>query len=200
MWIAYGSKNFFFTGLLTRFTLQHKGDSWNLPDGSSFFGSHHAWGQSKFSQGILLPIYKISQQKSLNAFSWKGLSKTDFPTCNIFSLKNPTSLMLYSSFTAYHLESENHLGLKTLSPTINPTLPTSPPKDVSKCHIYLALKYPQRCWLNHFPGEPVLVLSILTVKKFLIISNLNLPWHNLRPHPHVLLLVICAFVSHSQCS
>lgn len=54
------------------FQLQHSGDSWNLLDGSLFISFHHAWLQSQFSLDILLPVYKISQQKSLNALLMEG--------------------------------------------------------------------------------------------------------------------------------
>ena len=40
-------------------------------------------------------------------------------------------------------------------------------------------------------GNPFQYLTTLPEKKFLLISNLNLPWRNLRPFPLVLSQVIC---------
>ena len=34
---------------------------------------------------------------------------------------------------------------------------------------------------QHLPGEPIPVLNNLSVKKFFLISDLNLPWCSLRP-------------------
>jgi len=40
-------------------------------------------------------------------------------------------------------------------------------------------------------GSLVQCLTALSVKKFFLISNLNLPWHNLRPLPLVLSRCLC---------
>ena len=48
---------------------------------------------------------------------------------------------------------------KSLSPTINLTLPIPPLNHVPKLRIYTSFKYLQ-CWcLNHFPGQPVPMLD-----------------------------------------
>jgi len=43
-----------------------------------------------------------------------------------------------------------------------------------------------------FVGSLFQPLTTLSEKKYFLISNLNLPWHNLRPFPPVLLLVTWA--------
>lgn len=42
-----------------------------------------------------------------------------------------------------------------------------------------------------FLGSPVQCLATISVKNFLLMSSLNLPWHSLRPFPLVLSLVAC---------
>lgn len=39
------------------------------------------------------------------------------------------------------------------------------------------LEHFQGQWFHHFSGELFQCLSSLSVKKFLLVSNLNLPWH-----------------------
>ena len=75
----------------------------------------------------------------------------------------------------------------TESPTINLTLPSPPLNYIPKRHVYTSFyKYVQGWWLHHFHGQPVPILTTLLVKKCFLTSNLNLPWHNLRPFPPVL--------------
>jgi len=50
----------------------------------------------------------------------------------------------------------------------------------------MVFKHIQGWWLNHFPGEPIPVLYNLFYKEVFLISNLNLPWNNLRPFPLIL--------------
>lgn len=45
--------------------------------------------------------------------------------------------------------------LRSLSPTVNPGLPTPPLSHVSKNHVYMSFKYLQGWRLHHFPGQPV---------------------------------------------
>ena len=52
-----------------------------------------------------------------------------------------------------------------------------------------SFKYLQGWGLHHFPGSPVQCSITLSVNKFFLISNVNLPWRNLRPFPLVLSLV-----------
>lgn len=65
----------------------------------------------------------------------------------------------HASLTSMHwliFESLNHLHFKRApisSPTINPTLQSSPSHHVPKCHIYSSFKYFQAWWLNHLLGE-----------------------------------------------
>ncbi|KAK4831600.1 hypothetical protein QYF61_018360 [Mycteria americana] len=60
-------------------------------------------------------------------------------------------------------ESQNHIGwkrpLRSLSPTINLTLPKPPLHHVSKHLIQTSFKYFQGWRLNHFPGQPVPMLD-----------------------------------------
>lgn len=49
-----------------------------------------------------------------------------------------------------------------------------------KCHIHLPFKCLLWWWFHCFPGQLFQCLTTLLVKKCFIISNLNLPWHNLK--------------------
>ncbi|KAK4810580.1 hypothetical protein QYF61_007317, partial [Mycteria americana] len=49
--------------------------------------------------------------------------------------------------------------LRSLSPTVNLTLPRPPLHHVPKRHIYTAFKYLQGWRLNHFPGQPLPMLD-----------------------------------------
>ena len=46
-------------------------------------------------------------------------------------------------------------------------------------HIQTVFIHIQGWWLNHLPGSLFQCLATLSVKKFFLIPNLNLPWHNL---------------------
>ena len=81
---------------------------------------------------------------------------------------------------------EKTLGLS--SPIINPS-PWCPLNHVSMCHIYTILEHFQGWWLNHFPRQPLPCLTTLPEKKFFLLSNLSLLWHNLKPLPLILLLI-----------
>ena len=74
------------------------------------------------------------------------------------------------------------------SPTVNP----SPPcllNHVLKCQIYTVFEHLQGWWLHHFPGQPIPMLHNSFSKEIFLVSNLNLPWHNLRSLTVVLSLV-----------
>ena len=77
--------------------------------------------------------------------------------------------------------------LRSSSPTIHPKTPCLP-NHILKCHIYTFFKRLQGWWLGHLPGRPV-PISDHFYSKFLLVSDLNLPWCNLRPLPLVPLLV-----------
>ena len=64
------------------------------------------------------------------------------------------------------------------------TMPATRCPEVPYLHIFF--EHLQGWWLNHFPGS----LTTLSAKKFFLISNLNLPWCNLRAFPLILSLVI----------
>ncbi|KAK4829272.1 hypothetical protein QYF61_002664 [Mycteria americana] len=71
-----------------------------------------------------------------------------------------TALQLVPSI---YLESQNHIGwkrpLRSLSPTVNLTLPRPPLYHVPKHLIQTSIKYLQGWRLNHFPGQPVPMLD-----------------------------------------
>lgn len=75
--------------------------------------------------------------------------------------------------------SHNCLGwkrlLSSLIPAVNTALPSPPLNHALKSHICTSFKYLVRWQLNHFSGQPVPVLEHLSMKKFLLISNLSLP-------------------------
>ncbi|KAK4810503.1 hypothetical protein QYF61_004283 [Mycteria americana] len=72
--------------------------------------------------------------------------------------------------------------LRSSSPTVNPTPPCLL-NHVLKRHIYTDGDSTTSL------GSLFQCLTTLSVKKFFLISNLNLPWHNLRPFPLILSLV-----------
>ena len=80
--------------------------------------------------------------------------------------------------------------LRSSSPTVNPTPPCLL-NHVPKCHIYTFFEHHKGWGLHHFPGQPIPMPdhSFISVKNFFLISNLNLPWCNMRPLPFILLLV-----------
>jgi len=53
-------------------------------------------------------------------------------------------------------------------------------------HIQTVFKHIQRWWFNHLPEEPIPVLNHPFCKEVFLMSNLNLPWHSLRPFPLIL--------------
>ncbi|KAK4829020.1 hypothetical protein QYF61_001795 [Mycteria americana] len=53
----------------------------------------------------------------------------------------------------------------------------------------MSFQYLQGWGLNYFPGSLFQCLTTLLVNKLFLISNLNLPWRNLRPFPLILSLV-----------
>ncbi|KAK4826673.1 LOW QUALITY PROTEIN: hypothetical protein QYF61_010682 [Mycteria americana] len=88
----------------------------------------------------------------------------------------------------FNLIPTNCLGwkrpLRLSSPTVNLALPSPPLNYGPKHHIYTSLKYPQGYFNSTTSlGSLFQCLIILSIKKFFLISNLNLPWHNLRPLP-----------------
>ena len=78
--------------------------------------------------------------------------------------------------------------LRSSSPTANPTPPCLL-NHVPKCHIYTFFEHLQGWWLNHFPGQPVLVPDHSFSKEIFPNIHLNLPWCNMRPFALVLLLI-----------
>lgn len=79
--------------------------------------------------------------------------------------------------------------LRSWSPAVPPALLRPPLTYVPKFHIRTVFKSLQGWEL--YPGQPVqgLDMDSLSTKKFLPISYLNLPWHNLRLFLLVLSLV-----------
>jgi len=72
--------------------------------------------------------------------------------------------------------------------------PTPPCPLTTHCHIHAV---PRGQWLHQRLRQPVHSLTTLLERKFFLISNLNLPWCNLRPFPLVLSvseLHICRFL------
>ena len=49
--------------------------------------------------------------------------------------------------------------LRSLSPVINPAVPSPSLNHILECHIYLSFKYFQGWWLNYIPGQTVLMLD-----------------------------------------
>lgn len=87
---------------------------------------------------------------------------------------------------------QNYLGWKKpefIKLSINPARPSPPLNPYPKCHTYTSLKSLQGCQLYHFPGHSVQCLTSLLVKTFFLMSNLNLPWCNLRLFLLVMLLI-----------
>ncbi|KAK4816001.1 hypothetical protein QYF61_010869 [Mycteria americana] len=72
-------------------------------------------------------------------------------------INTPTQLGVVCKLT------ENRIGwkrpLRSLSPTVNLTLPRPPLNHISKCHVQTSFKYFQGWQLNHFTGQPVPVLD-----------------------------------------
>ena len=69
----------------------------------------------------------------------------------------------FSFVVSVFVESWNHLGwkrpLRSLSPTINLTLPCPPLNHVPKRHVYMSFIYFQGQCLDYFHGQPVPVLD-----------------------------------------
>ncbi|KAK4813337.1 hypothetical protein QYF61_026500 [Mycteria americana] len=74
--------------------------------------------------------------------------------------------------------------LRSPSPTVNLALPSPSLNHIPKHHIYTSFKHLQGC--DSTLGSLYQCLATLSVKKFFLISNLNLPWRNLRPFSLVL--------------
>lgn len=70
------------------------------------------------------------------------------------------------------------VSLRSLNLILDPALPCLPLSHIPEWHIYTSFQ----C-LHHFPRQP------FPVQNFFPISNLNFPWHDLRPFPLVLSLV-----------
>lgn len=68
--------------------------------------------------------------------------------------------------------------MRPLGVTINLTLPSPQLNQVPKHHTYTPFKYLHGWWLNHFSRQTVPMLYNCFLAE---ISNLNLPWYNLRP-------------------
>lgn len=66
-----------------------------------------------------------------------------------------------------------------------------PLNHIAKCQVYSFSEHFPRWWLHHFPGDPVPMFNTVSVKKFFLISSLNLPCCNVRSFPFVLSLVAC---------
>ena len=66
--------------------------------------------------------------------------------------------------------------------TFNPTSPPMPTAHIPQCHIPMALGPPQG-WCPPPPGQLCHCLTALSENVFFLISNLKLPWPNLRPLP-----------------
>ncbi|KAK4831211.1 hypothetical protein QYF61_016048 [Mycteria americana] len=79
-----------------------------------------------------------------------------------------------------------HLGSSSL--TVSPTPPCLL-NHVLKCHIYMFFNSSRDGDFTTSLDTLFQCLTTLSVKKFFLISNLNLPWCNLRPPPLVLSLV-----------
>ena len=108
-------------------------------------------------------------------------------------------LHLYNSFQRNNsiVESQNHLGwkrhLRSSCPTFKIVLTSPPQNHATKSYMYTFFEYLQGWWLNYFPGQPVPILQwrifqwrnfsvkIFQWFFFFLISNLNIPWCNLRP-------------------
>ena len=80
--------------------------------------------------------------------------------------------------------------LRSSSPTVHPTTPCLLNHNILKCHIYMFFWNTSRDRDSTTPlGSRFQCLTTLSVEKFFLISNLNLPWHNLKPLPLILSLV-----------
>lgn len=79
-------------------------------------------------------------------------------------------------------------------PSTTTTFTTKPCPQKPYPHIFFNF---QGCWCKHFIGQPVSVL--LSVKKVILISNLNLLWGNLSPCPLILSLYATAQPRISLC-
>ena len=97
-------------------------------------------------------------------------------------------------------ESWNHYGWKRplTSPSMTSTFPTTPTDHIHQCHIYMALKHLHRWWPHHFPDSLCQCIITLSEKKLFLTSNPNLPWHNLRPLPLILLMGVNLLASGVQ--
>jgi len=113
-------------------------------------------------------------------------------TNSIQPLKNYSGVLL-DHRKCRIVESWNHFSWKNLlrlsSPTSNLTLPSSALNYVSKRHTCASFKYLEGWWLNYVPEKPVPMPNNPFGEEIFLISNLNLPWRNLRPFPLTLSLV-----------
>jgi len=64
-----------------------------------------------------------------------------------------------------------------------------PADHVLQCHISTFLEHLQEWWPHHLPGQLCHCITTLSKQKCFQISNLNLPWFNLKPLPLILSLV-----------
>lgn len=78
-----------------------------------------------------------------------------------------------------------------IKPSINPALPRPPLTLIPKCHTYMSSKSLQGWWLHHFLEQCIQGLTTLLVKKFFLMSKINLPWCHLKLFPLVTLLISC---------
>lgn len=68
----------------------------------------------------------------------------------------------------------------------SPALPGPPVTPVPKGHLYMGSEQLQG-WSPHpFPGQLCQCLTTLQVTKLFPVSDVNLPWHNLKPFPLIL--------------
>jgi len=109
--------------------------------------------------------------------------------CSIDAILHRRRIWLHSSVfhkTIEYLRLEK--TLEFLQPNSNPS-PPRPLSHIPQCYISMLLEHLHRWWLHHSLDSLFQHIATPMEKKCFVISNLNLPWHNLRPFPLVLLLL-----------
>lgn len=102
----------------------------------------------------------------------------------LFVLHN-THIDLHSYLESYRLK----WPLRSSSPVISPSTPSSRPDHLPHCPICTSSKYLQGWCLSRFPGQPLPVADTLLVKKPFLVAILNLFWGKVRPFSLVLMLI-----------